>query len=91
MDAMKMIFIIPIQNIRVYRDEKKEAYKKCIDKFYQEIFEGDYLDVQNEKVARLVYKKEDGQLYFTPYGKEDRVFAYFSNDIVRCDKNLNWL
>ena len=28
-----------------------------------------------------VYKKEDNQLYFTPYGKEDMVFAYFRNDL----------
>jgi|GEM_PF-968546 hypothetical protein len=54
---------------------------KCIDKFYEEIKEGDSLDVQNDGVHK-VYKKDDNQLYFKPYGKEDRVSAYFSNDMV---------
>jgi hypothetical protein len=32
---------------------------------------------------QTIYKKEDGQLYFKPYGKEDKVSAYFSNDMIK--------
>lgn len=59
---------------------------KCIDKFYKEIKEGDSLDVQNDGIHK-VYKKYDGQLYFKPYGKEDRVSAYFSNDLIIINEN----
>lgn len=70
---------------------KENKYVRCYDKFNQEIFDGDFLHVQNETTARKVYKKEDNQLYFTPYSEEDRVSAYFSNDIVKCSENLEWL
>ena len=66
------------------------GYVKCIDKFYNELFEGDYVDVQMDGVHKI-YKKKDGQLYFRPYNKEDRVSAYFSNDMVKCDADGNWL
>lgn len=65
-------------------------YVKCTDKFDNEVKDGDYVDVQRDGVHR-VYKKDDGQLYFKPYGKEDRVSAYFSNDMVLCDEEGNWL
>jgi hypothetical protein len=29
-----------------------------------------------------VYRKEDCQLYFKPYGEEERVSNYFSNDLI---------
>lgn len=56
----------------------KNKYVKCFDKFEVELKEGDIVDVQNDG-EHEIYKKEDGQLYFKPYGKEDRVSAYFSN------------
>jgi hypothetical protein len=69
--------------------ESKEQVK-CYDKFNQLLKEGDYVDVQKDGVHQI-YKKDDGQLYFNPYGKEDRVSSYFSNDIAKCDANGNWL
>ena len=59
----------------------KMKYVECRDKFSNEVKEGDFVDVQTDGVHQ-VYKKEDGQLYFKPYGREDRVSAYFSNDMV---------
>ena len=61
-------------------------YVECRDKFSNEVKEGDFVDVQTDGVHQ-VYKKEDGQLYFKPYGREDRVSAYFSNDMVLCTKD----
>lgn len=63
---------------------------KCYDKYNQLLKEGDYVDVQKDGVHQI-YKKEDGQLYFAPYGEEDRVSAYFSNDIAKCDKDGCWI
>ena len=62
--------------------KENKKYVKCTDKFLNEIKEGDSVDVQIDGVHR-VYKKEDGQLYFKPYGKESRVSAYFSNDLIK--------
>jgi len=67
-----------------------EKYIKCTDKFDNEVKEGSFVDVQKDGVHQ-VYKKYDGQLYFKPYGEEDKVSAYFSNDMVLCDENGNWL
>ena len=55
---------------------------KCFDKFGEELEDNDTVDVQTNGKHKM-YKKEDGQLYFKPYGKEDRVSSYFSNDIVK--------
>lgn len=63
---------------------------KCYDKYNQLLKEGDYVDVQKDGVHQI-YKKDDGQLYFAPYGEEDRVSAYFSNDIAKCDKDGCWI
>lgn len=63
---------------------------KCYDKYNQLLSEGDYVDVQKDGV-HLIYKKEDNQLYFAPYGEEDKVSSYFSNDMVKCDKVGNWI
>lgn len=68
----------------------KPVYVKCYDRHNQELFAGDYVDVQRDGV-HLIYKREDGQLYFKPYGEEDRVSAYFCNDISKCDIEGNWL
>jgi len=65
-------------------------YVKCRDKFSNEVKDGDFVDVQRNGVHQ-VYKKEDGQLYFKPYKKEDRVSFYFSNDMVLCDEDGDWL
>jgi hypothetical protein len=67
-----------------------EKYIKCTDKFHNEVKENSFVDVQKDGVHQ-VYKKDDGQLYFKPYGEEDKVSAYFSNDMVLCDENGNWL
>jgi len=73
-----------------YERYDPNAYVKCKDKFGQELVEGDYADVQQDG-AHIIYKKDDGQLYFKPYGKEDRVCAYASNDIVKCDQDGEWV
>jgi hypothetical protein len=67
----------------------KNKYVKCIDKFDNEVKDGDFVDVQKAGVHK-VYKK-DGQLYFKPYGNEDRVAAYFSNDMVKCNAEGEWV
>jgi hypothetical protein len=53
----------------------------CRDKFDRVIQDGYYVDVQQSGIHK-VYTKEDGQLYFTPYGKEEMVSSYFSNDLT---------
>lgn len=63
----------------------ENKYVKCFDKFGLELKEGDVVDVQKDG-EHEIYKKEDDQLYFKPYGKEDRVCAYFSNDMIKSDK-----
>lgn len=65
--------------IIIPQEETKEVI--CHDKFDRVIQDGCYVDVQNAGVHK-VYKKEDGQLYFKPYGKEDKVSNYFSNDLI---------
>ncbi len=56
---------------------------RCFDKFDNEIFEEDLLDVQIDPIPRKVYRKADGELYFNPYGNEDKVSAYFKNDLIK--------
>jgi len=55
---------------------------KCFDKFGVELKAGDIVDVQIDG-KHEIYEKEDGQLYFKPYGTEDLVSAYFSNDLIK--------
>lgn len=62
-------------------DEKNE-YVKCFDEFGEELMKGDTVDVQSVGEYKI-YEGDDGQLYFKPYGKEERVSAYFSNDIIK--------
>jgi hypothetical protein len=69
---MKYKIIIP-------QEEPKQVI--CRDKLDRVIQHGYYVDVQTCGVHR-VYRKEDGQLYFTPYGEEERVSNYFSNDLI---------
>ena len=55
---------------------------KCYDKFGEELREGDIVDVQ-QAGCHAIYKKKDGHLCFKPYGEEERVKDYFSNDLVK--------
>lgn len=54
---------------------------KCIDKFDNELADGDLVDVQQAGQHRIY--KRDGLLYFRPYGEEEKVSDYFSNDIIK--------
>jgi hypothetical protein len=63
----------------------EHEYVKCFDKFEVELKEGDIVDVQMDG-EQEIYKKEDGQLYFKPCGNEDRVSAYFSNDMIKVER-----
>jgi hypothetical protein len=56
------------------------TYIKCFDWFGEELRAGDVVDVQKAGEHRI-YMKPDGQLWFKPYGKEERVSHYFSNDM----------
>jgi len=64
--------------------ENKSTYTKCVDMFYKELFAGDFVDVQSSGTHQI-YQKADGQLYFSPYGKEERVSSYFSNDLLKAE------
>jgi hypothetical protein len=58
-------------------------YAKCQDSLRNELKEGDRVDVQKAGIHTIYKKKEDGQLYFQPYGEEERVSFYFSNDLTK--------
>lgn len=77
-----------LYKIIIPKEEPKQI--KCYDKFNQILKEGDYVDVQKDGIYKI-YKKEDGQLYFNLYSGEDKVSNYFSNDMVKCDKDGNWI
>lgn len=62
----------------------------CKDKFNQVLSVGDFVDVQRAG-PHEIYIKDDGQLYFKPYDKEELVSSYFSNDMVKCDIDGNWI
>jgi hypothetical protein len=59
--------------------------KRCFDKFNNEIFVGDFVDVQTDLILRKVYKKENGELYFNPYEKEEKVSSYFKTDLIKIE------
>lgn len=59
---------------------------KCFDRFDIELKAGDVVDVQNAG-HHTIYEKEDGILYFAPYGNEEKVNAYFRNDIIKVEKD----
>lgn len=63
-----------------YEEEIKPELSKILDKYGNEIRSGDELGVQDLPQPVPVYEK-DGELYFNPYGKEERVRDYFMNDI----------
>jgi hypothetical protein len=85
---LEHIGYVDAYKIIIPKEEPKQI--KCYDKFNQILKEGDYVDVQKDGIYKI-YKKEDGQLYFNPYGGEDKVSNYFSNDMVKCDKDGNWI
>lgn len=60
---------------------------KCVDKFGTELKEGDVVDVQCAGEHKIYQK--DNQLYFTPYGREDKVCDYFSNDLIKVVRFVN--
>ena len=53
---------------------------ECLDRFGSKIKDKDIVSVQLAGNFD-VYKKEDGYLYFKPYGDEEKVNNYFSNDL----------
>jgi predicted house-cleaning noncanonical NTP pyrophosphatase (MazG superfamily) len=65
-----------------FKKHDPTRYINCYDKFGEELFENDEVDVQQVGVHKI-FKKEDGQLYFSPYEKEERVSSYFQNDIIK--------
>ena len=85
---LEHIGYVDAYKIIIPKEEPKQI--KCYDKFNQILKEGDYVDVQKDGIYKI-YKKEDGQLYFNPYGGEYKVSNYFSNDMVKCDKDGNWI
>ncbi len=54
--------------------------KPVYDRYDKPIQAGDILDVQ--RAGEHVVFEENGELWFTPYGKRERVRDYFRNDIV---------
>jgi hypothetical protein len=63
----------------------ENSYIKCFDKFDNELHDGDIVDVQMSGLHNIYKKEDDGQLYFKPYGKEERVHTYFRNDMIKID------
>jgi hypothetical protein len=63
------------------KPEEEPKQVICRDKIDRVIQNGYYVDVQDSGIHK-VYRKEDGQLYFKPYGEEERVSSYFSNDLI---------
>jgi hypothetical protein len=61
------------------QEEPKQVI--CHDKLDRVIQDGYYVDVQDSGIHK-VHRKEDGHLYFKPYGEEERVSSYFSNDLI---------
>lgn len=61
---------------------KKVKNIKCFDASGIELKSGDIVDVQLAG-HHTIYKKDDGQLYFRPYGNEEKVSDYFSNDMIK--------
>lgn len=81
-----------INHVREFNQSVREDSSKvikCFDKYGTRLFAGDYVDLRNVG-PRKIFEKEDGQLYFTPYGKDELVYTYFSNGMVKCDQNGEW-
>ena len=61
----------------------KSPYVKCYDMFDVELHDGDVIGVQGVNGVLIYGNDLDGQLYFKPYGKEERVCSYFKNDLLK--------
>jgi len=62
--------------------EVKKLPIVCIDRFGDILKENDIVDVQRAGEFKI-FKKDDGELYFNPYGKDEKVHLYFSNEIIK--------
>lgn len=65
------------------------GYVNCYDKYQSEVRVNDFVDVQKAGIHQVYMK--DGQLHFKPYGREEKVHSYFSNDMVLCDEHGTWI
>ncbi len=54
------------------------------DKFDNTINAGDVVDVQ--KAGEFKVHEVEGDLYFSPYGKMERVRDYFKNDLIKVER-----
>ena len=65
---------------------------KCVDKFCKKITDGSFVEVSapSQGRAHKVYKKEDGQLYFKPYGPEERVSSHYRGAMILCNEDGSW-
>jgi hypothetical protein len=68
------------ENYLKLKEEFKEV--KCFDRLGVELKEGDTVDVQ-QAGRHTIYKGLYGDLCFKPYGKEEKVKDYLSNDIEK--------
>lgn len=59
-----------------------EPEVKCLDRMGVELESGDVVDVQ-QAGKHIIYRGKDGELYFKPYGKVEKVKDYFSTDIEK--------
>ena len=75
--GIKIVDFVPGNN-----EQPEGKIYRLVDKFGSELKEGDIVYVQRDG-EHEIYKKDDGHLYFKPYGEEDKVSAYFSDDIIK--------
>lgn len=61
---------------------KVKVKTKLVDKYGQELMDGDVVDVQLADVHHI-YTNIDGDLCFKPYGEEELVSDYLSKDLER--------
>lgn len=76
-----------IEEIEFVMNKYKLSWKFFVeDKFGNELNDGDLVDVQNSGIFQI-YKKDD-ELYFKPYGEDELVRSYFSNDLIKVEKEI---
>jgi uncharacterized protein (TIGR00288 family) len=80
--ADSVYIIKPEDCFCLYENRPERGVAKCFDKFDEELKAGDVVDVQSVGQHKI-YIKEDGELYFKPYGEEEKVVSYFKNDIIK--------
>jgi hypothetical protein len=74
--------VLPLKNGISQKNIKEVFSTRPKDRNGIIIKDGDFVDVQIDGIHK-VYLKEDGELYFSPYGKEDLVSSYFSSDLLK--------